>query len=49
MSTGAHALQVTVTLGFGDYMCTVNKTQRGQLNVREQAKPDAEFAELQDT
>ena len=35
--------------GWGDYMCTVNKTQRGQLNVRERAKPDAEFAELKDT
>ena len=34
--------------GWGDYMCTVNKTQRGQLNVRERAKPDAKFAELKD-
>ena len=35
--------------GWGDYMCTVIKTQRGQLNVRERAKPDAEFAALKGT
>ena len=41
-------LQVS-SKGLGDYLCTVNKTQREQLNVRERAKPDAEFAELKGT